>query len=279
MPEKRKKTKPGKKLMPVVLLVAVILMGAAIILTMPSKQMCAERWGCGEWSACSSGHQTRECSDSSRCGTFKLKPLTEQQCEVNKGAAKPASSCGDGKCAARETCSSCASDCGACTKTLTQVQNTLDTAASEVANAPAANAKIYTEPLGLEASEELMEQGYVIVRYYYAPNCDACREPVDIQAELTDLASQQSDLIALVSLNHISYPFDSKLYAGVQSVVYPPSIRIEGISGGTPGYDLLFGYSLVQKLQDGDLMNDIGPLICEHSDRCDFSGGRIVRKS
>jgi hypothetical protein len=124
-----------------------------------------------------------------------------------------------------------------------------------------------------------MEQGYVILRYYYAPNCDACREPVDIQTELTELASQQSDLIVLVSLNHISYPFDSKLYAGVQGVVYPPSIRIEGISSGTPGYDLLFGYSLVQKLQDGDLMNDIGSLICEHSDRCDFSGGRIVRNS
>ncbi len=257
--------------------IALLLMVSAVTLTAQGKQVCFERWECSEWGACSNGVQQRACTDLSACGTVRGKPDTSKAC----GAKTAAEKCGNSNCAATESCSSCPADCGKCAaaKTVVQAKTTLDDAAQEVANTPPANARIYPEPLGMDEADDLIEQGYVIIRYYYTPNCDSCREPVNIQKELTKLVSEQSDLIVLVSLNSISFPFDSERYAGVQGVVYPPSIRIDGMSDGVRGYGLLFGYSLVQNLQDGDLLDDLGPLICEHSDRCDFRGGKLVRNS
>ncbi len=45
---------------------------------------CRENWDCTEWSACSSGIQTRYCRDLNRCGTNHNKPEEEKSCEANK---------------------------------------------------------------------------------------------------------------------------------------------------------------------------------------------------
>ncbi len=53
---------------------------------------CVENWNCGAWSVCSSGTQTRVCTDSNSCGTTGSKPLESQSCSgFIKGA-----SCGTG---------------------------------------------------------------------------------------------------------------------------------------------------------------------------------------
>ena len=41
---------------------------------------CTESWTCTAWSACSSGTQTRTCSDSNSCGTTTSKPAVTQTC-------------------------------------------------------------------------------------------------------------------------------------------------------------------------------------------------------
>ena len=161
--------------------------------------------------------------------------------------------CGD------ETCSSCPRDCGVCPTR--------------------SEAQIFTEPISMIKDEELRQAGYVIVRYYYAQNCQDCREPADVEAQLKKLASDYSDIIVLLPIDSTKYPYDAKRYAEVAGIVYKPTIRLDGIKGGQPGYDMLFGYSLVQKLQDGDAVNDVVPLICAHSDKCRYEGGKIVRSS
>ncbi len=45
-----------------------------------SEYACAESWQCSDWSDCSSGEQTRSCSDSNSCGTLISKPATSQSC-------------------------------------------------------------------------------------------------------------------------------------------------------------------------------------------------------
>jgi|GEM_PF-6896535 hypothetical protein len=41
---------------------------------------CAENWNCTVWSSCSSGSQTRTCTDSNSCGTTNNKPAESQSC-------------------------------------------------------------------------------------------------------------------------------------------------------------------------------------------------------
>jgi outer membrane lipoprotein SlyB len=62
---------------------------------------CLENWTCSEWNTCSSGTQTRTCSDSRKCGTVKLKPLTSRECSVegeagDQGIGAPEVNSGNG---------------------------------------------------------------------------------------------------------------------------------------------------------------------------------------
>ena len=49
-----------------------------------SSSSCAEDWGCGEWSDCEDGQQTRSCSDDNNCGTTQDKPRTKISCSWEK---------------------------------------------------------------------------------------------------------------------------------------------------------------------------------------------------
>lgn len=46
---------------------------------------CAESWSCSDWSACSSGTQTRTCTDSNGCGTNSSRPDLSQFCALSPG--------------------------------------------------------------------------------------------------------------------------------------------------------------------------------------------------
>ena len=49
---------------------------------------CIENWTCGAWSTCSSGTQTRVCTDANSCGTTGSKPIESQTCSgFIKGAS------------------------------------------------------------------------------------------------------------------------------------------------------------------------------------------------
>jgi len=277
--EKPKATgkKKSKKILLIVVAVIVAIAVLALFFLMPTlskKESCRERWSCTDWGPCVGGLQSRTCTDGSRCGTYKSRPEVEQSCgaETSSGAVvaagtatnnsattpeEPEDSCGDGECADGEDCSSCQEDCGACS--------------------PRQAAKIYTEPLSMPEDEQLRKDGYVIVRYYYASNCDACKSPTDVEQQLEEMASQYSDIMVLVSINTVKYSYDSKRYGGINGIVYKPTIRADGIKDGQPGYGILFGVSLVEKLKDGDVTKDISPIICEHSDNCEFRNGQIAR--
>jgi len=45
-----------------------------------SCNVCTPSWTCGSWSSCSSGTQTRTCTDSNNCGVTTGKPSTSQSC-------------------------------------------------------------------------------------------------------------------------------------------------------------------------------------------------------
>ncbi len=46
-----------------------------------SEYTCAENWQCSGWDTCSSGMQTRTCTDLNSCGTAISKPAETQSCE------------------------------------------------------------------------------------------------------------------------------------------------------------------------------------------------------
>ena len=48
---------------------------------------CTEAWSCTEWSKCSSGVQTRACSDANSCGSVANKPAESQGC-IDTGTAR-----------------------------------------------------------------------------------------------------------------------------------------------------------------------------------------------
>ncbi|MBI3115509.1 MAG: hypothetical protein HYZ09_03410 [Candidatus Kerfeldbacteria bacterium] len=54
---------------------------------------CVESWTCGDWSACTSGTQTRSCTDANSCGTTTKKPATSQTCTA--ASCTESWTCGD----------------------------------------------------------------------------------------------------------------------------------------------------------------------------------------
>ncbi len=48
-----------------------------------SIPICVENWRCEEWSACTSGQQTRTCADQSNCGGTSNRPALSRTCTVN----------------------------------------------------------------------------------------------------------------------------------------------------------------------------------------------------
>ncbi len=288
----KKPVKSNKKILIAAAIAIAVILTIVLLpsLLMPAKKpACREEWTCTNWSNCDNGNEARECTDRNLCGTVGLRPPIEQtcsspnsdmprpncapagvQCEGNNccktcvhGICRDTNTfCGDTFCDPGETCTSCAKDCGSCAVNEELTEN------------------IYTEPLSMTSDEELRDKGYVIVRYYHAQNCEICREPVDVESELKKLAAEYKDIMVLQSIDTTMYSFDSKRYAGVNGVVYKPTIRVDGISGGQPGYDLLFGYSLAEKLKSSEsVFSIVAPLICGHSDYCDFTNGKIVRTS
>lgn len=69
--------------------------------------VCNEDWSGSTWGACVGDQQTFICFDKNNCGTEELKPA---QC----GQIRYCLYCGDGLCNDGETCSTCPTDCGAC---------------------------------------------------------------------------------------------------------------------------------------------------------------------
>jgi len=53
----------------------------AVIVTI-NPPSCTESWTCGAWSACTTGTQTRTCSDANSCGTTNTRPPLSQSCII-----------------------------------------------------------------------------------------------------------------------------------------------------------------------------------------------------
>jgi len=43
---------------------------------------CIENWQCSSWNECTTGTQTKTCTDLNNCGTFENKPIETQSCEL-----------------------------------------------------------------------------------------------------------------------------------------------------------------------------------------------------
>ena len=63
---------------------------------------CLESWTCGAWSTCSSGTQTRACTDEFVCGTTYLKPEEQRSCSSG-GSSSSGSSGGFGTVSTSQT--------------------------------------------------------------------------------------------------------------------------------------------------------------------------------
>jgi hypothetical protein len=250
-----------------------------------AQGQCQENWNCGEWSLCVNNQQTRQCIDANNCGTVASKPQTAQQCLppiqppgelcepigaecdganccsgycVHGVCRNDATYCGDGECDEPENCSGCAQDCGECEgRELEQ--------------------NVFTEPLSFLKEQELKEDGYTIVRYFYSEDCIYCFQPAYIENQLRELAANLRDIMVLVVIDTAEYRQEASKYASIDGTIYKPFIRVEGTADGVHGYSTLWGYSLGQKLEDGDVTVDVAPLICKHSDYCDFKLGKIER--
>lgn len=273
------------------ILVLVVLVALAAVYTLMNPSQCNENWQCDSWTNCTDGVQYRWCVDQNKCGSSNSKPQAERECEVeiiepNETVELPpepvcvkqgqscvttadccngtcvhsmcwneTTYCGDGYCEGNETCSTCPYDCGECTSERDLVQN------------------VYTDPLPYLTAQSYDEEGYVIIRYFYSPACDACFEPVNIEDQLRELAAGFKDLLVMEiidtqqNLNHASR------YAKVGTTIYKPLIRV----GAEHPYDVLYGTGLGDKLQDGDIIVDVADLLCKHSDYCEFKDNKIVR--
>ena len=290
----------------VIILIAVVIAVAILLLSQQGQQAprsgqsqtqqpCQENWICGDWFACAVGQQSKSCYDATACGTTHMKPATTQscfspppatggsnatgqqggaeclqagfQCSSNSqccgfcvnGVCKATQNyCGDTHCDQNENCSSCKSDCGECAIGRNLTNN------------------VFTQPLSNSAASDFKGRGYVIVTYLYSPGCDFCYYPTDIQSQLRSLAGLLKDIFVLVIINVDENPSEAAKYA-VANTIYKPYIRVEGISGGSLGYDALYGGALGNKLIDGDVLVDIAPVICNHSDYCDFIDNKVTR--
>nr|MBI4157070.1 hypothetical protein [Candidatus Woesearchaeota archaeon] len=60
------------------------------------QESCDESWTCSEWSSCTSGTQTRTCTDSNLCGTTNNKPQESQSCSTGVDTGSPGGSSGGG---------------------------------------------------------------------------------------------------------------------------------------------------------------------------------------
>lgn len=65
---------------------------------------CVEAWGCGNWSACSAGEETRICADGNVCGTTTSKPAVTRSCDVPAPAPGSAACTEDWSCGAWSSC-------------------------------------------------------------------------------------------------------------------------------------------------------------------------------
>gem|GEM_PF-3224121 len=291
----------------VLIIIAVVIVIALILMLpkggpaprQPGQQACIENWSCSDWAPCSSGQQSRVCVDSNSCGTELLKPATTKPCagslqgqngtpSSNGGVQEPdciapgfrcspdkdccghclhdycrntPTYCGDNYCDTGENCSSCPGDCDAC-----PVEGVL----------PHLEDNVFHEPLSYLEEQGFEEDGYVVVKYIYSTDCSFCYYPVDIESQLTSLAGLLDDLFVLVIIETSEYPQEAAKYA-VGGTIFKPTVRVEGISGGTHGYDMLYGGAISNKLMDGDIQADVAPLICNHSDYCDFKDNKVVK--
>jgi len=59
-------------------------------------QICEENWTCTDWSACSSGTQTRTCTEQNGCGTADDKPAESQSCSTSDTGSSSSSSSSSG---------------------------------------------------------------------------------------------------------------------------------------------------------------------------------------
>lgn len=74
---------------------------------------CTPSWDCTAWSSCTSGTQTRTCTDSESCGTTSGKPATSQSCTITPGCtpnwdctewSNSEESCGERVCTDLKSC-------------------------------------------------------------------------------------------------------------------------------------------------------------------------------
>jgi len=305
--EKPAKSKKGlQEILAILIICGIVVVVIAMVLfkSEPPKQ-CVASWQCSDWSACTADSQTRLCADQNNCGNESSKPELSRDCTlsqdnppivanpplndtpttplvVDSNCVIPGKSCtqngdccsakcvhntcrnastfcGDSYCDTGEDCCNCEYDCGTCPGATDLEQN------------------VFTEPLNYLEEQDFKNGGYTLIRYFKSDTCSFCVYPTDIDSQLRTLAMTMKDLIVVVILDTDDYPAEASKYAKMAGNIYVPFIRVEGYKNEQHGYDSLYGNKLGAMLNDGDITSDIAPLICEHSDYCEYSGGMIVK--
>ena len=302
-----KKNKSPKLLLILIISVIFAVVAIALILSMENTP-CQASWVCGSWQGCINNTEIRACIDQNECGTEAGKPIIEQSCvsdiplvnltinQTNTSQTNTSNDtienistcpefgdyceldeccenltclhhlcvdtvpyCNDGYCDEGENCSSCAYDCGECPTTRELEVN------------------VFTEPLEYQPNLQFKEGGYVIVHYFYSDSCSPCFYPIHIENALRDMAAQLKDIMVLELINTFKYGAYAQREGQITGRVYTPSIILEGTAGGVSGIEYLYSSSLGDIIADGDVAGAIAPLICEHSDYCDWDGSKVMK--
>jgi uncharacterized Zn finger protein (UPF0148 family) len=290
--------KPQGKTSTTLFILLIAVMAAVIILAVMMNTGCTPNWVCGSWQACVDGAQTRACIDNNECGTESGMPEITKACEdtetpvtnqtnqtsqinqtdkcspinfsceaaeccegycVHGICMTTETFCGDGYCDNGENCGNCKIDCGTCSLERDLVPN------------------VFTEPFTHAEDQQMKNDGYVIVRYFYYDACSPCFYPIHIENELRDIAAQMKDLMVLEIINTFDYRSEAEFKGSIMGRVYTPSIIIEGISQEKSGKYALYATELGNVINSGDLAPKIAEQVCGFSDYCDWDGSKVVR--
>ncbi|GEM_PF-2303637 len=208
---------------------------------------------------------------SAVCGDLTCSP-TESciSCPIDCGDCGEV--CGDSKCRGEENCENCPEDCGTCPKKEVAV---IVEKKAEVKEDPLAARKmdnnIYSVASstnlapGLETGEELINDSYVIVRYFYDKSCMSCTMPENLKDMVDSVVGDMNGIAVAIDYDLTTYKDPGRQFLNVDGMGIPqnPNIRIDGAPGGERSYKLFRSYSLAQW---GNKSEELRKEICSMTD-------------
>jgi len=126
---------------------------------------------------------------------------------------------------------------------------------------------VFYTAIGAQTEADYKAQGYVIIKYFYSPDCLVCYAPVDWEDVLNELASEMEDTIILAIFDTSKNRWAAETWASTATgVQQEPVIRMDGMSGGIPKYRLYYGMAINAMLDSPK--ETLSEEVCKYTDKC-----------